>query len=115
MNDAIDQRGILLDSQFHSPNLVGPYIPYMGMYLQHIILIDEGNPTKLGPTKLFNYYKCGLVAMRLSKIIESQQQSYHQIFKKSLVIQVIIFNFSFFFKKYLFFKDKNESPANNSR
>jgi len=68
----------------------GPYIPYMGMFLQHVILIEEGNPTKIGEKKLFNHFKCGLVAATLSKIIQSQQQGYDALYRKSRLIQTKI-------------------------
>eukprot|EP01127_Copromyxa_protea_P018071 TRINITY_DN5606_c0_g1_i1.p1 TRINITY_DN5606_c0_g1~~TRINITY_DN5606_c0_g1_i1.p1 ORF type:complete len:650 (+),score=141.22 TRINITY_DN5606_c0_g1_i1:1375-3324(+) len=69
---------------------VGPYIPYMGMFLQHFILIEEGNPTKIGDHKLLNHFKCGLIAGTLKKISQSQQQGYFHVYRKSRVIQTKI-------------------------
>lgn len=53
-----------------------PVIPYLGMYLSDLVFIEEGNPKKIGPYGLINYFKCRSISATIKKIQQYQQKGY---------------------------------------
>lgn len=52
-----------------------PCLPYIGVYLQDLIFIEEGNPDNLGD--LINFSKRELVASAIRELQQYQQQAYN--------------------------------------
>jgi len=52
-----------------------PCIPFLGVYLQHLTSIEEGNPDKIGD--LINFYKRTLVSRIIDELKQFQQLPYN--------------------------------------
>jgi len=62
--------------------VIPPCIPYLGVYLQDLTFIDEGNPDKIGP--LINFSKRQLVAKIISEIDCYKRETYRIVGSKGI-------------------------------
>lgn len=54
-----------------------PCVPYLGVHLQDLLFIEEGNPDTIGPYQLINVTKRELVAQGIRELQTFQMQPYN--------------------------------------
>ncbi|KNC54959.1 uncharacterized protein AMSG_12331 [Thecamonas trahens ATCC 50062] len=53
-----------------------PFIPYLGVFLQDLVFIDDGNESKVGPTKLVNLEKERMTADVVQAVLRGRADDY---------------------------------------